>query len=322
MRYNLLNRKMKILVLAIGSAAILFSPLNALADELPLVRAFYRLDGGVSITHFAPEACLANETVEECMDRITLTIAENGLLYDDMPPDQLPQDRTTRDKWRGEKGKGVWVDETLVTKQDKRNEYRAAMEAELDKDNPNASRVLKLQRLIERVNDLPNAVLSAEELASLEGGQGAVADVLEAVHEGILSLRSALVGSLSVGSAAAPAGITVYDIKTGEPYCLVVEGSAIRNLPGECQPLPAAPPAIVPPSVTPPVTTSPAEPPSVEIPPVDPLPVEPEPAGISEPASSPPPTDAGAWRRLKQILIAILDFVDQTFVYPALAKVR
>jgi hypothetical protein len=39
---------------------------------------------------------------------------------------------------------------------------------------------------------------------------------------------------LAVGSAAKPSGITIYDIQTKEPYCVISENGILKEVPGEC----------------------------------------------------------------------------------------
>src|SRR3989344_4403256 len=101
---------------------LLLLPFVALAQVsmLPKVRVSYRPDGGVSITSFVASACQEGETETQCMDREVRknpTLAD--LPHDDVGPATLPQDRKDRDKWRGEKGSGIYIDRSLVTKQEK-----------------------------------------------------------------------------------------------------------------------------------------------------------------------------------------------------------
>ncbi|MEN9561692.1 MAG: hypothetical protein RIQ56_965 [Candidatus Parcubacteria bacterium] len=224
----------------------IFFPATSFANELKKVRVFYRPDGGVSITHFAADACQTGETETQCMDRISSNNAEYGLPYDDMTIDQLPKDRADRDKWTGKKGKGVWVDTTLISRNDKVAEYKAELEEELNRPEPNASRVLKLEHLIEKVNDLDHPILSKKDIDELEGRKrsmlAAVAETVgnlfsgigESLKNGIIALQSLVTQRLSVGTSSAPTGITVFDTKTGAPFCVVVEDGALKNTPGEC----------------------------------------------------------------------------------------
>lgn len=210
------------------------------------VRVFYRPDGGVSITTFVTSYCLTAESELECKDRLTKLLPYKDYPYDDIDRDELPKEVGSRDKWTGAKGRGVWVDKSLITKREKITEYQTQLDQELDEDEPNSSKVLKLQRLIERVQDMPNPVLSGEELASLESRRDSLlaaalrsvgkflSDIAEALRDSVLALKSLVTESLSVGSSQAPAGITIYDTKTGEPYCVVVESGVMKNLPGQC----------------------------------------------------------------------------------------
>ncbi len=50
----------------------------------------------------------------------------------------------------------------------------------------------------------------------------------------VYAFKGIQTGQLEVGSAGAPAGITLYDRKTKQPYCLVVEDGAVKSVPGMC----------------------------------------------------------------------------------------
>lgn len=229
-------------------------PIVADAENLPVARVFYREDGGVSIMYFVAEACEEGETMKSCMDRTTEKSPElKGRPYDDVLIDELPKDRSKRDQWRGEKGRGIWVDESLRTKSGELDRLNNELEAELDKDQIDSARVLKLQRLIDQVKDISGTVLTEDEVAMLdEKEQGffgramrAVgnffASVGGAIRDTALALTSLVTDTLSVGSPAAPAGITIYDQQTGEPFCVVVKDGQLQNIPGECTPTSAEP---------------------------------------------------------------------------------
>lgn len=216
--------------------------------NLDIARVFYRTDGGVSIMYFNKESCNQEETKTQCMDRIMITTNENGLPFDDMSLEDVAKfDRKNRDKWRGEKGKGIWIDTSLVSKREKIQEFTNELEKELDKDNPNPSKVLKLQRLVEKTKDMPNPILSKEELAMLEKKQKnilartaeTIARVIDSAtdsfKDAVSTIAQVFVGRLQVGSPSAPTGITVYDVDTGEPSCIVVRSGRLESISGECR---------------------------------------------------------------------------------------
>jgi hypothetical protein len=131
--------------------------------------------------------------------------------------------------------------------------------------------------------------------------------------------KSIETGQLTVGSQEKPTGITLFDTKTGEPYCVFVEGGNMRNIPGRCDTIewtptpsgassqpPAEEPPIEeePPAEEPPVEeeqpveeTPPAEeplieePPVEEIPPAEELPITEEPPVEESPTEEPPPVE-------------------------------
>lgn len=225
----------------------IYNPTAIASITLQTARVFYREDGGVSITQFLVGACRGGETEVQCMDRIS---AENpgtlGLPYDDIDPNQLPQDRKDRDKWRGTKGRGIWIDTSLVTKTEKIQELQEELDEELDKDSPDSTKVLKIQRQIEKVRDIDNNILTKEDLTLFEERQRSfvataiqtVSDlfsgILNSIKEGFLALRSLVTEKIQVGTAEKPSGVTVYDINTKQPYCIVVSDGKLENIPGEC----------------------------------------------------------------------------------------
>lgn len=54
-------------------------------------------------------------------------------------------------KWRGEKGKGIWIDESIVTPAEKRKAKEAELDAELAKDNADPVKVIRLNRELEKM---------------------------------------------------------------------------------------------------------------------------------------------------------------------------
>ncbi len=270
----------KTVLFSVYCAVFLFSAPVIFAEvKTDTVRVHYRLDGSVSVSSYVREACKDGETETACRDRIDATTPYAGLSYDDVRVEDLPADRTFRDKWRGEKGRGVWVDNTLTTRKDKMEEYQKKIDEELEKDRPDSSDVLKLQHLIEKVGDIDHSILSQDDIDRLEKKRGffasavtAVSDVFSSIFngikQGVLALASLVTDTLQVGSPAAPAGITVYDVKTKEPYCVVVSNGKIENIPGECGATAANPTS----AVTPPI---PAEPQNSG------APIEPEGVNIS-----------------------------------------
>jgi len=234
---------------------LLFSSSLVYADEEFLLnaRVTYRDDGGVSVTYFLKSACQEKETEKECVNRIySNDQLLQGFPYDDVPRDQLPKDRKDRNKWRGAKGRGIWIDHSLVTKGEKIEELKIELDKELEKSNPSTVKVVKLRRLIERVRDLDtsNNIISAEKLAEVEfDEQSLIASVVQAVgsalnnifeglltsiQNGFLKLKELVTNTLKVGSPEQPAGITVYDQSTGEAHCLVVDNGQVKSIPGEC----------------------------------------------------------------------------------------
>ncbi len=237
-------------LLITGLALINLLPIFASAEVATLskVRVFYRPDGGVSILKAVADAC-GGLSETECLDRETQKGNLKNLPYDDISEDQLPKDRESRDKWRGEKGKGISIDKSLVTKSEKIKELQDKLDAELDKNNPNGNKIANLQVKIEKLKKLKteNNLLSAKQIAQFKDSNNssllasaagaiseAVAGVLDSIKEGILALKQLATDTLKVGSSEKPAGITIYDLANNKPYCLIVKDGQLQNIPGEC----------------------------------------------------------------------------------------
>ena len=76
------------------------------------------------------------------------------------------------------------------------------------------------------------AAISTQEASQLilDSARKNISDVSESFKFSL----SYEVDKIEVGSPQRPQGITVYDIETGEPYCLQIENGQIINLPGKC----------------------------------------------------------------------------------------
>ncbi|RJP43595.1 hypothetical protein C4587_02860, partial [Candidatus Parcubacteria bacterium] len=92
----------------------------------------------------------------------------------------------------------------------------------------------------------------------LQGG-GAVGQVIQNVPLDpamIIEVAEVKAKRLTVGSESEPTGITLFDVATRQPVCLVVEGGQPRTFPGRCEdhhfappPLPVPPPPEPPPDI-------------------------------------------------------------------------
>jgi hypothetical protein len=252
-----IENKMTKLLVTFSLFALSFTFVFAQIPTLSKVRVSYRPDGGVSVTTFLKEACQNGEAETQCMDRIfNQNETLKDLPYDDLDPSQLPQDRQDRDKWRGRQGRGVWIDHSLVTKNEKIEELQAELDKELAKNNPSTVKVVKLQRLMQKVQDLESIanLIPADKLAELElDEQSLIASVVNAVssalssvfngiltsiQNGFLALKQLVTDTLKVGTPEQPAGITVYDQTTKQPYCLIMRDGQLQSIPGECSSVP------------------------------------------------------------------------------------
>jgi hypothetical protein len=221
-------------------------PSQAFAEQLSKARVYYMPpDGHIWVTYFLSESCLSGESETSCMDRISKNNSMEGMPYDDMFLNELP-DRTFRNKWRGEKGKGIWIDHSLITRNDKIKEFNEEIDKELDKNKPDMTKVSKLGRVLKKVQDINHPVLTAEDLTNLElkkksllasvidSVTGLFSDVLTDVKNGILALQSLVTKKIQVGTSQMPAGITIYDEDTGAAFCIKMKAGQIVSAAGEC----------------------------------------------------------------------------------------
>jgi hypothetical protein len=61
---------------------------------------------------------------------------------------------------------------------------------------------------------------------------------IEPAEKGIYLGNAFFSGGITVGSKDKPAGITLYDTETGEPFCMKITRGSLVNVPGECVSLP------------------------------------------------------------------------------------
>ncbi len=228
---------------------VFFIPATCFAES-EHVRVFYR-DDGVSVMSLVSGTC-RNLSESDCFDREMAKSDIGQYPHEDILKSQLPPEDTNFDKWRGAPGQGVHVDTTLVTKDEKKAELQQKLDAELAKNAPSSVVVAKLQRLIQKLDSLKTktTVLSSDELekfnddnksllatvfgALKDAFSSVVGSISSAIENGVLAIRDVVTNTLKIGSREKPAGITVYDQESGEPYCLVVKGGLPTSIPGEC----------------------------------------------------------------------------------------
>ncbi len=113
-------------------------------------RVFYKADGTISVMYPSPSVRIEGEIdevfVKRICDKDAKKLGFENLPYDDIDKINLPPGRADRDKWRGDKSQGVYVDTTVITENERREAIQVQIDAELDKAVPNAGKILKLQR--------------------------------------------------------------------------------------------------------------------------------------------------------------------------------
>jgi hypothetical protein len=121
-----------------------------------LCRIFYKEDGTVSIMSFPPKARIPGETDQEMIDRIAEKDAPksglDGLEYEDVEASELPQG--DKEKRRGAKGQGVYIDESVVTTAEKRQALEDKIDTELAKPEAevDTAKVIKWNRKLQKGN--------------------------------------------------------------------------------------------------------------------------------------------------------------------------
>jgi hypothetical protein len=153
-------------------------------------RVVYKLDKTVAVIHPAPKARRSGETESAFLKRVCQKVIKSqgemidgvlqklvveqektapsqevigrlhdqlteigerleGLPHDDIEPSELPS-RKDRDKWRGKKGQGIYIDHSIITEAEKRQAIEDELDAELTKDNPDAIKAVRLQRKLDK----------------------------------------------------------------------------------------------------------------------------------------------------------------------------
>lgn len=115
------------------------------------IRIFYKPDNTLQHLYLVRNLN-EGETFEQALDAETKKI---GITYpyDDYEPTALP-DKSKKEKWRGQKGKGIWIDESIVTPAEKRKAKEEELDAELNKPNPDPVKVIRLNRELEKMKCL------------------------------------------------------------------------------------------------------------------------------------------------------------------------
>jgi len=85
------------------------------------VRVVYKTDKTVSVIHIISQS--DGETEEQTLNRIQSKDPNlKNLPFDDVDISKLPVRDKNRNKWRGQKGKGVWIDQSVKTEAEKKEE--------------------------------------------------------------------------------------------------------------------------------------------------------------------------------------------------------
>ena len=73
-------------------------------------RIIYNLDGTISVIHPAPKSRQKDETEAEWLKRVFDKATPEGVEYEDVKKEEIPQDREFRNAWTGKKARGISID--------------------------------------------------------------------------------------------------------------------------------------------------------------------------------------------------------------------
>lgn len=107
------------------------------------VRVLYLPNGEIRVIHpVRPKN--KGETDEQYFDTNAKKVGLDDLPYEDMLKTDLP-DRKDRAKWRGEKGKGIKIDHSIVTPAEKKKKMEDEINLERAKKPPDMLKLFDLQ---------------------------------------------------------------------------------------------------------------------------------------------------------------------------------
>ncbi len=117
------------------------------------VRIWYRPDGKVSVSYpdVRPEKKPDSMTIDEWALEQFRNVAIKSprfqnFPFDDVDGSSIPVNDGDRDRWRGSKGQGVSIDNTVVLRRD----IEKQLDDELAKPNPSPIAALRLQRKLDK----------------------------------------------------------------------------------------------------------------------------------------------------------------------------
>jgi len=122
--------------------------------------------------------------------------------------------------------------------------------------------------------------------AVVQGGTSSVINNYNLDPSAAITFSDLTVKKLTVGSSDEPAGFTMFDTKTKEPFCIIIEDGVLKTIPGVCSTATSTPPT---PTAPPDQAGEPPPPTSTStLPADDSLPPEPLPSATSTPSEPPP----------------------------------
>lgn len=116
------------------------------------IRVFFKPDNNLAMLYLVRQL-KDGETESQALDAEMAKARLDGLPFSDIDPKDMP-DKTKKEKWRGSKEKGIWIDESIVTPNEARKAKEDELDTELAKPNADPVKVIRLNRELEKMKCL------------------------------------------------------------------------------------------------------------------------------------------------------------------------
>ena len=114
-----------------------------------IIRTFYTPENKVMLLYLVRKLN-EGETFTQALDAETARGSFKDLPYDDIDANDFP-DKTKKEKWRGSKGKGIWIDESIIPPKEARKAKGDELDAALADPNTDPVKVIRLNRELEKM---------------------------------------------------------------------------------------------------------------------------------------------------------------------------
>ncbi len=115
------------------------------------VRIIYT-DNGFTILKPVLKAIPEGMAIEDFLESEAKKCGLDSFPFDIINSEDLPKEKP--DKWRGSKGKGIWIDESIITPKEARKAKEDELDAALADPNTDPVKVIRLNRELEKMKCL------------------------------------------------------------------------------------------------------------------------------------------------------------------------